>query len=162
METREVGARGGGQGKIAEADTVYPVDHPAEPRLQQSGSQPASDPQPRRVLQARDGWLRWPDIRELSASRELVLFFAERDIKVRYKQTVFGVLWAIIQPVLAAAIFAVTIGKLTKSPSPGIPYVAFVFSGLVLFSYVSNATDAAARSLVRDRTLVTQVYFPRL
>ena len=160
MKTREVGAGAGKLEAGAQTETAAAADGVAAGRVPRSQRSP--EPRPRRVLQARGGWLRALDIRELWLSRELVLFFAERDIKVRYKQTVFGVLWAIIQPVLVAAIFAVTIGKITKSPSHGIPYIAFVFAGLVLFSYVSNATDAAARSLVRDRALVTQVYFPRL
>jgi lipopolysaccharide transport system permease protein len=108
------------------------------------------------------GWLPRLDLRELWAYRELALFLALRDLKLRYKQTAFGVAWAIIQPLGAAAIFTIVFGRLAGLPSDGLPYAVFVFAGMIAWSYVSSAVGAAAESLVEHRGLVTNVYFPRL
>ncbi len=108
------------------------------------------------------GWLPRLDVRELWAYRELALFLALRDLKLRYKQTAFGVAWAIIQPLGAAAIFTIVFGRLAGLPSDGLPYAVFVFAGMIAWSYVSSAVAAAAESLVEHRGLVTNVYFPRL
>jgi lipopolysaccharide transport system permease protein len=108
------------------------------------------------------GWLPRLDLGELWVYRELALFLALRDLKLRYKQTAFGVAWAIIQPLGAAAIFTIVFGRLAGLPSDGLPYAVFVFAGMIAWSYVSGAVGAAAESLVEHRGLVTNVYFPRL
>ncbi len=117
------------------------------------------------------GWVenrpstRWSprlDLRELWSYRELALFLAVRDLKLRYKQTAFGVAWAIIQPLGAAVIFTIVFGRLAGLPSDGLPYAVFVFAGMIAWSYVSGSMTAAADSLVEHRALVTTVYFPRL
>jgi lipopolysaccharide transport system permease protein len=108
------------------------------------------------------GWFPRLDPGELWASRELVLLLALRNIKVRYKQTLLGVGWAIVQPLAGVAIFTIVLGRLAKIPSEGIPYPVFVFGGLALWTYFSSAAGAAADSLVLYRDLVTKVYFPRL
>jgi lipopolysaccharide transport system permease protein len=87
---------------------------------------------------------------------------AQRDLKVRYKQTVFGVAWVLIQPLVAAIIFTVVFGRLAGLPSEGLPYAVFVYSGLVLWSYFSAALDSVAQSLVQNRDLVTKTRFPAL
>jgi lipopolysaccharide transport system permease protein len=102
------------------------------------------------------------DLRELWAYRELAVFLAGRDLRLRYKQTLFGIAWAVIQPVAAAGIFGLFLGRLAGLPSDGYPYLPFVFAGLVAWLYVSTAVTAAARSLVDQRPMVTKVYFPRL
>jgi lipopolysaccharide transport system permease protein len=102
------------------------------------------------------------DLRELWAFRELALLLAVRDLRLRYKQTFFGVAWAVIQPIAAAAIFGLFLGRLAGLPSDGYPYLTFVFSGLIAWLYVSSAVTAAAHSLVDQRPMVTKVYFPRL
>ncbi len=126
------------------------------------------DPEPKstnvawRENRPTTGWfpgLRW---HELWSFRELAFFLALRDLKLRYRQTAFGVAWAIIQPLAGAAIFTVVFGRLAHLPSDGIPYAVFVYSGLVLWSYFSTAVNSAAESLVQQRDLVTKVYFPRL
>jgi homopolymeric O-antigen transport system permease protein len=106
----------------------------------------------------------WPrvDVAELWASRDIAYFLALRNIKVRYKQTFFGVAWAVLQPLLAVAIFSVLMGRLVHVPSEGIPYPVFAFAGLILWLYFSNAAMAATDSLAAHRELVTKVYFPRL
>jgi len=101
-------------------------------------------------------------LRELWNYRELGLFFALRDLQLRYKQTFFGVAWTLLQPLAAAAVFAFTLGKLADLPSDGLPYGVFVYSGVIVWTFVATGLEAAARSLVEDRSLVERVYFPRL
>ena len=108
------------------------------------------------------GWLRQLNVRELWLYRELVYHLALRDLKLRYKQTAFGVAWAILQPLLGVLIFSVVFGRLADVPSDGIVYPVFVYAGLVVWVYLSGSVTAAAQSLVEDRDLVTKVYFPRL
>jgi lipopolysaccharide transport system permease protein len=108
------------------------------------------------------GW--WPglDVRELWAFRELAFFLALRELKVRYKQTVLGVVWAVIQPLAGVAIFSLVLGHFGHISSDHVAYPVFVYAGLVAWTYVSTAVMAAAQILVEDRSLVTRIYFPRL
>ena len=111
---------------------------------------------------APSGWLPALALGEVWRFRELALVLALRDLKVRYKQTAFGLAWVIIQPLAAVAIFTVVFGRLADLPSEGLPYVVFVYSGLVLWAYFSGALDSVAQSLVQNRDLVTKTYFPAL
>lgn len=120
---------------------------------------------------AARGWIEnrpprswWPrlDVAELWASREIAYFLALRNVKIRYKQTFFGVAWAILQPLSGVAIFSILFGRLAQVPSEGLPYPVFVFAGLVVWLYFSSAANAASESLAQHRELVTKVYFPRL
>jgi len=106
----------------------------------------------------------WPSLklREVWAYRELIYFLIWRDIKVRYKQTVLGGGWAIIQPLLTMLIFSFFFGRLAKVPSDGIPYALFAFSALVPWSLFSHGLNQAANSLVGNTSLIKKVYFPRL
>ncbi len=99
---------------------------------------------------------------ELWAYRELLYFLAWRDIKVRYKQTVLGAAWAVLQPLLTMAVFALFLGRLAKVPSDGLPYPLFSFSGLVPWTYFATAVTAGATSVVGSQQLISKVYFPRL
>jgi ABC-type polysaccharide/polyol phosphate export permease len=101
-------------------------------------------------------------IRELWESRELVLFLALRDFKAKYKQAVFGVGWAVIQPFAGVIVFTIVFRKLAGVPSDGIPYVVFALLGFVIWSYFAASLTAASGSLVTNAALVTKVYFPRL
>src|SRR6266581_1516725 len=101
-------------------------------------------------------------IRELWAYRELVYFLAWRDIKVRYKQTVLGVLWAVIQPFFTMVIFTLLFGQLAKIPTDGIPGPIFYFSALVPWIYFSSTFTNAGMSLVSNSNLLTKIYFPRV
>lgn len=103
-----------------------------------------------------------PKIRELWEYRELVYFFAWRDIKVRYKQTILGALWAIIQPFFTMVIFSVFFGRLAKVPSDGLPYPIFSFAALVPWTFFANAINQASNSLVVNSNMVKKIYFPRL
>lgn len=102
------------------------------------------------------------DLDELWSYRELVAFIALRDVRVRYKQAIFGGAWAIVQPLAGAAIFTVVFGRLARLPSDGIPYLVFTFGGFALWSYFSTAVNNARSSLVQNSALITKVYFPRL
>jgi lipopolysaccharide transport system permease protein len=101
-------------------------------------------------------------MKELWEYRELLYFLVWRDIKVRYKQTALGVLWAIIQPVLTMVVFSIFFGKLGKMPSDGIPYPIFSFAALVPWTLFSNGLTQASSSLVASSNLIKKVYFPRL
>jgi len=106
----------------------------------------------------------WVSLRlaELWEYRELVYFLVWRDIKVRYKQTVLGAAWAIIQPVFTMIVFAVFFGHLAKIPSDGVPYPIFAFAALVPWTFLANALTQGSNSLVGSANLIKKVYFPRL
>lgn len=101
-------------------------------------------------------------LRELWASRELLLFLAWRDVAVRYKQTALGVSWAILQPVLAAAVMTLVFGVLARVPSGPVPYPVFAFCGYLPWQLFAAAFNGAANSLVSNERIMTKVYFPRL
>lgn len=106
----------------------------------------------------------WPAIglRELWEYRELLYFLTWRDIKVRYKQTVLGAAWAVIQPLFMMLVFSLFFGKLAGVPSDGIPYPVFAFCGLLPWQLFANSLTQASNSLVGSQNLITKVYFPRL
>lgn len=107
------------------------------------------------------GWVSL-GLRDLWAYRELLWFLAVRDIKVRYKQTVLGASWAVLQPVGTAVIFALVFGRLAKIPSDGVPYPIFALAALVPWTFFSSAVSTASLSLVGNTNLISKVYFPRL
>jgi len=113
------------------------------------------------VIEPTRGWLAL-NFRELWTYRDLLLILAGRDIKLRYKQTGLGVTWVVLQPVVAALIFAVMFGRFAKLPSDGKPYLVFVFSGVVVWNYFAAVLQRAGNSLITDQRLITKVYFPRL
>jgi lipopolysaccharide transport system permease protein len=102
------------------------------------------------------------NLRDLWQYRDLLYILTLRDIKVRYKQTVLGILWAIIQPLFMMIIFTLFFGKLAKIPSDGIPYPLFAYAGLLPWTFFSNALNSSGNSLVGNSSLVTKVYFPRM
>lgn len=99
---------------------------------------------------------------ELWGYRELLQFMIWRDIKVRYKQTVLGAVWAILQPLMTMIVFSLFFGRLAKVPSDGIPYPVFAFAALVPWTFFSTGLGQAANSLVGSANLIKKVYFPRL
>jgi lipopolysaccharide transport system permease protein len=101
-------------------------------------------------------------IREFWAYRELIYFLAWRDVKVRYKQTVLGVLWAVIQPFFTMVVFTLLFGQLARIPTDGIPGPVFYFSALVPWIYFSSTVSNAGMSLVANAGLLTKIYFPRV
>jgi lipopolysaccharide transport system permease protein len=106
----------------------------------------------------------WVDLklRELWEYRELLHFLAWRDVKVRYKQTLLGVAWAIIQPLSAMIIFSLIFGRLARMPSDGVPYPIFSFAALVPWTFFANGLNHVSQSLVGNANLIRKVYFPRL
>jgi lipopolysaccharide transport system permease protein len=102
------------------------------------------------------------DFKELAQYRDLCTFLIIRDIKVKYKQTVFGGLWAIIQPFFMMIVFTLFFGRLAKIPSDGIPYPIFNFSAMVAWTYFSTAINNSSNSIVGSGSLISKVYFPRI
>jgi lipopolysaccharide transport system permease protein len=112
-------------------------------------------------IQPKKGWVGL-NFRELWKFRELLYFLIWRDLKVRYKQTVLGAAWAIIQPLLTMLVFSLFFGKLARVPSDGVPYPLFAFTGLVPWTFFANAITQSSNSLIGSQHLITKVYFPRL
>jgi lipopolysaccharide transport system permease protein len=102
------------------------------------------------------------EVRELWHYRDLLYFLTWRDISVRYKQTVLGFLWAILQPFLTMVVFAIFLGRLAGIPSDGVPYPVFSYLGLLPWTYFSGAVTRAGTSVVGNAHLLTRVYFPRV
>ncbi len=112
-------------------------------------------------IEPSHGW-RGLQLKELWRYRELVYFLTWRDIKVRYKQTLLGAAWAILQPLLTMVVFSFFFGELAQVPSDGLPYPLFTFAGLVPWTFFANALTQSANSLVNNANLIQKVYFPRL
>jgi lipopolysaccharide transport system permease protein len=121
----------------------------------------AADELPLTVIERKPGW-RFIDVGELWRFRELLFFLVWRDIKVRYKQTVLGAAWAILQPLATMAAFAIFLGRVASSPDATVPYPLFVFAGLLPWTFFSGAVSSASTSVIGNERLVTKVYFPRL
>lgn len=113
------------------------------------------------VIRPHKGWI-GIDWSELWRYRELLYFLVWRDFRVRYKQTVLGVAWAVVQPVFSMIIFTVIFGRLAKIPSENFPYAVFVYAGLLPWTYFSAGVNISGLSLVNQQNLLTKIYFPRL
>jgi len=113
------------------------------------------------VLRPARGWSAL-NLADLWRYRELIYFLIWRDVKVRYKQTVLGASWAIIQPFVTMVVFTVLFGNLAKMPSDGIPYPLFSYTGLLPWGLFTKAISDAGRSMIANRSMITKVYFPRL
>lgn len=113
------------------------------------------------TIQPSRGWAPLKLV-ELWEYREVLYFLIWRDVKVRYRQTIIGVGWAIIQPVLTMVVFGIVFGRLGKMPSDGLPYPLFAFIALVPWTFFARGLNLAADSLVASGNLITKVYFPRL
>jgi len=120
-----------------------------------------SDSVPMIRIEPSKGWVSLR-LNELWEYRELLYFLVWRDVKVRYKQTVLGATWAIIQPFFTMLVFSVFFGNLAKVPSDGIPYPIFSYAALVPWSFFSRGLSQASNSLVGGARLIKKIYFPRL
>lgn len=109
----------------------------------------------------RSGWSGL-QLREFWRFRELLGFLTWRDLKLRYRQTVFGALWAVMQPLLTMVVFSLFFGRLAQMPSDGVPYPLFSFAGLVPWTLFTYGLNQSAQSLVGNSQLLTKVWFPRL
>lgn len=126
-----------------------------------AGEAAVERPVPPTLIRPSRGWVSL-NLGELLRYRELIYFFTWRDVKVRYKQTVLGAGWAILQPFLTMVVFSLFFGELAGLPSDGIPYPIFAYSALLPWQLFENGVTKAGSSLVMGRNLVTKVYFPRL
>lgn len=106
--------------------------------------------------------LTFEDVREIWRYRELLYFFTWRDLKVRYKQTAIGVLWSVFQPLVTMVVFSVFFGGLLGTPSDGVPYPVFVYTGLLFWQFFSGALSETSSVLIANQSIITKVYFPRL
>jgi lipopolysaccharide transport system permease protein len=112
-------------------------------------------------ITARRGWLAL-DLPELWAYRELLYFFVWRDIKVRYKQTVIGAAWAVLQPLMTMLVFSLFFGRLARIPSQGLPYPIFYYCALLPWTYFQTAMQSATNIVVDHQRVITKIYFPRV
>jgi len=124
-------------------------------------SNEALHPIPHLIIEPGRSWSSI-DLREIWKYRELLYFLVWRDVKVRYKQTMLGAAWAIIQPLLTMLVFTLLFGKIARLPSDNVPYPLFAFAGLLPWTFFANAVSSAGNSVVGNPQLVTKVYFPRL
>lgn len=120
-----------------------------------------SDEVPITRIQPSKGWISL-GLRELWQYRELLYFFVWRDIKVRYKQTILGAAWAVIQPFFTMIVFSLFFGRLAKVPSDDLPYPIFSYAALVPWTFFANGVTLAANSLVTNANMIKKIYFPRL
>jgi lipopolysaccharide transport system permease protein len=121
----------------------------------------ASQPAPRVIDAGRGRW--FPSLAELARYRDLIYYLARREVAARYAQSAVGIFWAILQPILFAAVFSLFLGHLGNIPSlPGIPYPVFVVSGMVLWLFISGAVTAASGSTVTNEAMISKIYFPRV
>lgn len=132
----------------------------SESLASQSRIQPTAGP-PTVIIEPSHGWASF-HLRELWEYRELVYFLVWRDVKVRYKQTVLGISWAILQPFLMMVVFSILFGYLAKMPSDEIPYSVFAYAALLPWQLFARALVDSGYSLVANQQLITKVYFPRL
>jgi lipopolysaccharide transport system permease protein len=102
------------------------------------------------------------DLNELWTYRELIFFLTWRDLKVRYKQTLLGASWVVLQPLMMTLVFTVFLGMLVRVPSQGLPYPLFVYCGLLIWTFFSASVSSSSNSLIASSHLITKVYFPRL
>jgi len=113
------------------------------------------------IIKPSYGWAAL-NLRDLWLYRELIFFMTWRDLKVRYKQTLLGASWAILQPFLTMIVFSIFFGNLAKVPSDGVPYPIFSYTALIPWTLFSKALQDASRSLVANRHMITKIYFPRM
>jgi lipopolysaccharide transport system permease protein len=133
-----------------------PEDRPAV-----APTETAASPKYRTVIEPPSGW-QLVDVRELWRFRELLFFLIWRDVKVRYKQAVFGIVWAILQPAMLMVVFSVFLGRLGGLSGGATPYPLFVLSGLIAWTFFSAAVGQAGGSVIGSERLITKIYFPRL
>jgi lipopolysaccharide transport system permease protein len=107
------------------------------------------------------GWVPL-NLKDLWHYRELIYFLTWRDLKVRYKQSVLGVLWAILKPFMNMVVFTIFFGQLAKIPSDGIPYPIFSYTGLLPWIFFASALEVSARSMLQSGSMVSKIYFPRI
>lgn len=117
--------------------------------------------QPHLVIRPSSGWAAL-DLKQIWLYRDLLMTLAGRDVKLRYRQTSLGVIWVILQPLIAAGIFSFVFGRVAKLPSDGVPYIVFSYAGLLAWNAFNSTLTKASGVLVANSGLISKVYFPRL
>ena len=140
--------------------TIAEQEAATEPMLATAGAEPPFE-LPVTVIEPSRGWISL-NLRDLWEYRELLYFLTWRDIKVRYKQTILGAAWAIIQPFFTMVVFSLFFGRLARMPSDDIPYPLFSYAALVPWTFFANGLSNSSSSLVGSANLLRKVYFPRL
>ena len=151
-------------GNLHEATLDSTVELTTEEQTTHDAAAPSSDAPmdlPVTIIEAKPGW-HFIDLGEIWRYRELLYFLTWRDIKVRYKQTVLGAAWAVLQPFATMVVFTLFLGQVAALQTGDIPYPLFVFAGLLTWTFFANAVSTAGQSIVGNQNLVTKVYFPRL
>lgn len=138
-----------------------PIQPPALDRIRESLPPLPSTEQPTIIICAGANW-RFLNFRELWQYRDLLYFLVWRDVKVRYKQTILGAAWAILQPVATMVVFTMFFRRATSMPTDGESYPLFVLAGLLPWFFLSNAISSASQSIISNQGLVTKIYFPRV
>jgi lipopolysaccharide transport system permease protein len=141
---------------ISTMDVTQQAEAPAGPS---HADVPA--PEPFLIIRPTRGWAAL-NLREVWQFRDLLFTLAGRDLKLRYKQTALGVIWVVLQPLMAAGIFSFVFGKVAKLPSDGVPYLLFSFAGLLGWNLFSNTLTKTSSCLVGNAQLISKVFFPRL
>lgn len=113
------------------------------------------------IIKPTKGW-RLLNLKEIITYRELLFFLIWKDIKVKYKQTIFGIGWAILQPLFMMIIFTLFFGRFAKIPSDNIPYPLFSYAGLIVWTYFANSLTFAIDSIVAHQRVITKIYFPKI
>ena len=113
------------------------------------------------LIEPTRGWSAL-NVKELWQFRDLLTTLATRDVKLRYRQTALGAIWVILQPLLAAGIFAFVFGKVAKLPSDGVPYFLFAYAGLLGWNVFNSTLTKVSSCLIQNSYLVSKVFFPRL
>lgn len=116
---------------------------------------------PYRIIRPRVGW-QAIDVREIWKARELLATLALRDVKLRYRQTALGIIWVVLQPTLAAAIFAFVFGQIARLPSEGVPYFVFSYTSIIAWNVFSNTLMRTSGCIVQNSHLILKISFPRL
>ncbi|MCP4356685.1 MAG: ABC transporter permease [Chloroflexi bacterium] len=142
-------------------DSVREKQQPITLQQDTSAASTAKYNQPLVHITPSQGWVSLR-LGEVWAYRELLYFFVWRDIKVRYKQTILGVSWAILQPLLTMVVFSIFFGRLAQVPSDGLPYPLFSYTALVPWAFFATGLTMSANTLVQNSNMVKKIYFPRL
>lgn len=132
---------------------------PAENDVVEDAAAPVALPET--LIERRPGW-QVLDLGELWRYRELLFFLTWRDVKIRYKQTVLGAAWAVLQPLMMMVVFTIFFGRMAKVSSGGVPYPVFAYAGLLPWTFFATAITSAGNSVIGSEQLITKVYFPRL
>jgi lipopolysaccharide transport system permease protein len=137
------------------------MDVALNPANTTSGEAVKTRPKPYLSIRPSSGWQAL-DLKQIWLFRDLLITLAERDVKLRYRQTALGVIWVILQPLIAAGIFAFVFGRVAGLPSEGVPYIVFSYAGLLAWNAFSTTLTKTSTVLVQNSGLISKVYFPRL